>query len=176
MQKLMLWLETEVSSVRETAGFIFLAAMLDVALFYTVRAALINWGIVEYTYDPDPQNPFRYFNTLMFVSLLVQAPILEEMLFRFVPLTIVTFFTKKPHIVLTTVVLFATLFGAIHPYDMVGRSQVAISGIVFGAIFLKCGGLQGLVVRGWLCAVAAHSASNLFLLAYDYYEYLERVL
>ncbi len=176
MQKLMEWLADE-AKVRQIAGYVLLAALVDVALVYTVRAALINWGIVEAPpYDPNPQNPFGYYNALLFVSILVQAPLFEETIFRLVPLTIVVFFTKKPASVLTTVVLFAVLFGTIHPYGAIGRAQVAIAGLVFGVMFLKCGGLNGRAVKAWLSSMAAHSMANLFILGFEYYDYLERVL
>ncbi len=112
----------------------------------------------------------------MFASILVQAPLFEETIFRLVPLTLVVFFTKKPGVVLTIVVAFAALFGAIHPYGAVGRVQVAIAGLVFGVMFLKAGGLQGRPIKGWATSIAAHSVSNLFILGADYYDYLERIL
>ena len=165
MQKLVSWLADEAKGGRQIAGYILLAALVNVALSYTVRATLINWGIVEAPpYDPNPQNPFGYYNVLLFVSILVQAPLFEETIFRLVPLTITVFFTKKPIVVLTAVVLFAALFGAIHPYGAVGRARVAIAGLVFGVMFLKCGGLNGRSIKGWLSSVVAHSAANLFLL------------
>lgn len=162
--------------MRQIAGYVFMAALVYVALTYTVRAALINWGIVEFKYDPDPQNPFRFYNILMFASILVQAPLFEETIFRLVPLALVVFFTKKPEVALMTVVVFAALFGAIHPYGVIGRAQVAIAGLVFGVVFLKSGGLQGHAIKGWMTSMAAHSVSNLFILGADYYDYLERVL
>ena len=176
MHKLMDWLAVEALGVRKITGYIFLAALTWVALFYTVQAALVNWGFVEKSFDPDPENPFKYFNALIFLSLLVRAPLFEETIFRFVPLTITLFFTKRPSVVITVVVLFAALFGAIHPYDTIGQIQVAIGGLVNGIVFLKCGGLQNRVIKAWLCSVATHSTVNLFLLLYDYYDYLERVL
>ena len=177
MQKLMVWLADEAKGIRQIAGYILLAALVDTALIYTLSNALINWGIVERpAYNPDPQSPFQYYNALMFVSILVQAPLFEETIFRFVPLTIVVFFTKKSSTVFVTVLIFAALFGVIHPYGAIGRAQVAIAGVVFGLVFLKCGGLQGRVIKAWACAMGAHSMANLFILAYDYYDYLERVL
>ncbi len=176
MQKLMTWLESEASGTKQITGYVLLAALVYVALDYTVRATLINWGIVEYEYNPNPQHPFKYFNVLAFVSILVRAPILEETIFRLVPLAITIFFTRKPSTVLATTVIFATLFGAIHPYDLIGNIQVAIGGVVFGVVFLKCGGLQGRVLKAWGCSIATHSASNLFILVYEYYNYLEQVL
>lgn len=171
------WLADEAKGSRQITGYILLAALVDVALVYTVRAALINWGIVpDDPLDPDPQSPFKYYNALMFFGALVQAPLLEETIFRLVPLTIVIFFTKRPTVVLTTVVLLAALFGAIHPTDTIGRVQAAAAGLAFGVVFLKTGGLQGKAIKPWLCSMVAHSAANLFLFVYIYYDYLEQVL
>jgi membrane protease YdiL (CAAX protease family) len=177
MKKLVDWLSQE-AEVRQIAGFVLLAALVDVALLYTVKAALINWGIVTLppTDPAGPQNPFHYYNVVTFISILVQAPLFEETIFRLVPLTLVIFFTKKPLGVLSTVVIFAVLFGAIHPYGAIGRAQVAIAGLVFGVLFLKCGGLNSRFVKAWLGAMAAHSVANLFILGAEYYDYLERVL
>jgi len=177
MQKLMDWLSDEAKGAGKITGYILLIALIDVALVYTVKSALINWGIVPGpTYVPDPESPFKYFSWFTYTSILVQAPLFEETLFRFVPLTIVLFFTKRPGVVFTFVLLLATLFGAVHPYSIIGNVQVAIAGLVFGLIFLKCGGLQGRVLKAWFCSIAAHAMANLFLLGYEYYEYLDYVL
>lgn len=177
MNKLMVWLEDEALTFRQMAGYVLFAALFDLSMNYTVRAALLNWRLIEHPpYDPNPQNPFMHDNLLDFVSTLVMAPILEETIFRVVPLLIVIFFTKRPTAVFGAVVVFAILFGAIHPYGWFGKTQVAIAGFTFGVIYLKCGGLKGNVLKAALCAMATHSMANAFLYAQMYYEYLERVL
>ena len=176
MQKLMDWLADEAKGAWPVIGYILLIALIDVSLVYTVESALTNWGIVPRpAFDPHPESPFKYFSFLTYTSILVQAPLFEETLFRFVPLTIVLFFTKRPGVVFTFVLLLAALFGALHPYSIISNVQVAIAGLVFGLIFLKCGGLQGRVLKGWFCSMAAHAMANLFLIGYEYYEYLDRI-
>jgi len=176
VQKLMEWLANEAQGFRRVAGYVLLAALVDTALIHIVRSALINWGVITVPFELHPENPFKYYNVLLFVSILIRAPLFEETIFRFVPLTLVLFFTKRTTVVLSIVVVFAALFGAIHPYGVIGKAQVAIAGLVFGVVFLKCGGLNGRVIKAGLCAIAAHGMANLFILATEYYDYLERVL
>ncbi len=55
MQKLMNWLTEEAKGVRQIAGYVLMAALVDVALTYTVRAALINWGSLSTSTIPTPR-------------------------------------------------------------------------------------------------------------------------
>ncbi len=177
MEKIVVWLSDEAKGARAIFGYILMAALIDSALIYTVNAVIMNWGLVpQPDYDPNPQSPFRFYNAIMFVDILLRAPLFEETIFRLVPLSITVFFTKRPAILFTVVVAFAALFGAIHPYNVYGKIDVAIAGLVFGLVYLKCGGVQNHPLKAWLCAMAAHSMANLFVLGTEYYDYLSRVM
>lgn len=172
MEKVMAWLNEESKGIGAFLGYAALAALLVVSLQQIVEGALINWKIL-----PEPTgkivSPFEYFSLLSVAEILVIGPIMEELWFRILPLTIlIAFVSKKPGFVFGAVIVFALLFGAIHPYGLHQRINIAIGGIFFGLNFLKCGGLQKKFIKAGMAAITAHSLTNLFVLLYAWWEYL----
>ncbi len=169
--RVMEWLEEEAGPVAGF-GFALLAAMVIVSLQQMTDAALTNWGLVpaktgEYT------NPFEYMNGFMLFDIFGLSPFLEELFFRIVPLTIVVaFVSKSPKVLFGAALVFAILFGSIHPYALSGKIDVAIGGFFFGLVFLKCGGLNKHFLNAGLFAVLAHSLTNILILSHGYWEYL----
>lgn len=178
MHRFMEWLGDEASGFRTVLGYIVFASLVDISLDYTVRNALINWGIVE---RPKPMEvgdyPFKYLNMLRFVTMFVWGPIKEEVMFRVLPLApVIAFVSTSPKRVFGIMAAFAALFGAIHPYGLIGKVTVAISGFLFGLVFLKCGGLKKRFVKASACAMAAHGVSNLFGVLDVWWQYFEDTL
>lgn len=175
MKKFLDWLAEGAGSAKAIAGYAALAALLVVSLDHAVTAALVNWGVVDEPPLPKAgEHPFKYYKALMFADLFLLAPVLEELLFRFLPLALViSFVSRSPGVVLGVTVVLAIVFGAIHPWGLAVNIQVAISGLFFGLVFLKCGGLQKSFGRATIAAIAAHGTSNLFIVLNEWWRYLE---
>lgn len=172
MHKVMAWLEVEARGVREFLGYTALAGLLVISLQEVVRAALTNWGIMAAP-TGNPTSPFTYYGLMLMIDILLVAPIKEELMFRVVPLTVViAFVTKRPEILFGTAIFFAALFGAIHPYQLYNKINIAIGGLIFGLVFLKCGGLQRKFIKASLATITAHGITNLCILLNAWWEYI----
>lgn len=175
MSKFMDWLKDEAKGW-SIVGYVIFAALVVVSLDYSVRNAMINWGLVPQPPLPEATDstPFKYYNAFMFVSLFLWAPVKEEVIFRVLPLSIViSFISDRPKVVFAVTAAFALLFGAIHPYGLTGKTQVAISGFFFGLLFLKCGGINKNLVKASLAAMAAHGLTNLFMVMDAWWQFFE---
>lgn len=168
------WLDEEAKGWT-VLGYIVFATLVVVSLDYSVQAALVNWHII-----PEPplpkvgDTPFKYFNTFNFISMFLWAPVKEEIIFRVLPLfVVIAFVLKSPRLVFGAATLFAILFGAIHPYGLVGKIQIAIDGFFFSLVFLKCGGLNKSFVKASICAMVAHGLSNVFTVMDAWWQYFE---
>ncbi len=179
MTKFVEWLKDEAKGLGYLWYIIF-TGLVVISLDWAVEAASENWFPnpvdLSQPYQP-PTNPLEYWNTLLYISVFVIAPIKEEILFRILPLCIVIqFISKEPKYVFGAAIGFAIVFGAIHPYSLVGNLQVAVAGFFFGLCFLKCGGLNGSFAKASFASIAAHGITNVLITLDSYYQYLERVL
>jgi membrane protease YdiL (CAAX protease family) len=179
MTKFMAWLADEAKG-RTYFWYIIFTGLIVISVDWSVTAAAENWFPTprdpNTPYTP-PTNPLEYWNALLYFSAFVLGPIKEEILFRILPLCIVIeFVSKTPRYVFGAAVAFAILFGAIHPYSIVGNIQVAVAGFFFGLCFLKCGGMNSSFVKASVAAIAAHGISNVLITLDAYYQYLEKVL
>ena len=175
MKNFMDWLESEAKGFWVVSGYLVVAAVIVVSLDYVVTAALENWGLIPSRPLPVPENyPLRYYNVLMMISTFVWAPLKEEIIHRFIPLAVViSFVSKRPVVVLGTMVVFAGLFGAIHPYGLKGKVEVAIGGLLLGLVFLKCGGLNKRFIKATVCAIVTHGLINIFIVLDELWRYYE---
>lgn len=168
------WLGDEAKDIA-VPGYILLAGLISLSLSQVVSEALINLGIL-----PPPRvgavDPLiKYMNVFILVEMLVIWPIMEEIIFRFLPLAmVISFISSSPRFVFGVSSFFAVLFGTIHPYGLPGKIDVAIAGFMFSLIFLKCGGLTKHFRKATIAAIAAHTASNAFLLLYKWWEALQK--
>lgn len=172
------WLTEEACGFWNIFGYVVFAALVVVSLDYAVQAALVNWGMIPAPELPkEGETPFQYYNVLMFITMFAWGPVKEEVIFRVLPLSIViAFVSKRPGMVFGAMTGFAILFGAIHPYALHGRIQVAISGFFFGLVFLKCGGLRKRFVKASICAMGAHGLTNILLVLDAWWEFYELTL
>ena len=169
---MMQWLSEDANSWKAIAGYIFLAALICLSLQLVVGAALQNWGYLSP--DKEHGSPFEYFNGYELFEMWALWPVMEELLFRVLPLSIlIAFISRSPKIVFGVMLSFAVLFAAIHPYELYGKIQVGITGGLLGLLFLKCGGLSRKFVKAAVCSMAAHSLVNVFLVLHSYWKYLE---
>lgn len=171
------WLAEEAKGW-QVLGYVVFAALVVASLDYAVEAALINWGFAPMPDLPKAgETPFKYYNALNFMSMFIWAPVKEEMIFRVLPLTVVTaFVSRKPSLVFSIASAFAILFGAIHPYALAPKVTIAISGFFLGLVFLKCGGMNRSYVKASLCCMAAHGLMNVFMVLDEWYRYFEATL
>lgn len=166
----MAWLSEEARGAA-IAGYVVLAALMVVSLDQTVEAALENWGLVKAS--SEVKSPFKYLNTFLVADLLVLGPLMEELMFRILPLSLViAFVSRSPGFVFGAMTLFTVLFGAIHPYTLSGKIEAGIAGFFFGLVFLKCGGLKKSFLKASAAAIAAHGTTNCLVLLYLWWRYL----
>ncbi len=177
MNSFMEWLADEAKGFKAVLGYVVFAALVVISLDYAVDSALINLGLA-----PSPplpavgDTPFRYYNAMMFATMFLWGPIKEEVIFRVLPLSVVvSFISRKPAYVFGAMAACAGIFGAIHPYGLAGKTQVAIAGFFFGLVFLKCGGMSKSFVKASACAMAAHGLSNLFTVIDAWWDYFALV-
>ncbi|MEK7584111.1 MAG: CPBP family glutamic-type intramembrane protease, partial [Patescibacteria group bacterium] len=166
------WLSEDAQGWKALAGYIFLAALICLSLQLVVGTALQNWGYLPY--EETHGSPFARLNGFELFEMWALWPVMEELLFRVLPLSIlIAFISRNPKIVFGVMLSFAVLFAAIHPYEMYGKIQVGITGSLLGLLLLKCGGLSRKFMKAAVCSMAAHSLVNVFLVLYLYWKYLE---
>jgi hypothetical protein len=175
MNKFMEWLTDEAKGVLSVIGYAAFAALIVISLDYTVENALINWKILPPPALPrEGESPFKYYNALMFAGLFVWAPLKEEIFHRVVPLAFLTaFMSKSLRTVFGLNILFAVIFGAIHPYGLDGKILTGVGGFFFGLVFLKCGGLNRSYFKASAAAMLAHSFTNVFVVLDMWWRYFE---
>jgi membrane protease YdiL (CAAX protease family) len=171
------WLRDEAKGAN-LIWYVIFAGITVVSLDYAVENALINWQVIPAPDLPKVgDTPFKYWNAFQFISMFIWAPVKEEIIFRVLPLSIVIAFVRKsPGFVFGAMVIFAGLFGAIHPYSAGGEILVAISGFFFGLVFLKCGGLNENFVKASICAMAAHGVTNVLIVLDAWWRYFETAI
>lgn len=165
------WLSAGVCEPKKMFGYITVAALIGFSLDEVVRGALTNWGVIPVSIEDDPL--VTRFNVFMLFELTILAPLIEETIFRVVPLwLVVSFVSQSPRVIFPVMVASSTIFGFIHPYALHGRIDTAVGGVVLGVIFLKCGGLQQKFVQASLAAMATHGLVNLFFLLHAVWQHL----
>lgn len=100
---------------------------------------------------------------MMFVMLPVGA-VVEEFVFRFLPIAILALFTPSVNAFLLTTALAAAAFGVMHG-GFASLLMQGTGGLLLGVLFLKCGGLHGRKIKAWLAASTAHALINFFKFA-----------
>jgi hypothetical protein len=88
--------------------------------------------------------PHSVLGFLGLLAALVWYAFREEVLLRFVPLTLVTRFWPMPAAVIVTSIFSSVVFGYLHGGAIYIWSQ-GLSGLIYCGVFLKCGGWS----RGW---------------------------
>ncbi len=173
MTKFMEWLSDGTKGLKDMFGYVVLAGLIVASLQYCVSAALMNWGITP-EHQVTRSNPFQFWGIMGMIEICLKSPLMEELIFRVLPLSLViAFVSKSPRALFGVTIMFALLFGAIHPYSLQGKIQVGIAGFFFGLVFLKCGGMKNLFIRASVAAVLAHGLSNFLSVLLEYWEYLE---
>lgn len=117
------------------------ASMCGWAYFYKWLVGVIwNWDTQLY----DPTGPFALF------SSLVQAPLIEELIFRYAPLQ---FVKGTPH-VLPMMIISSAIFGWLHG-GFINVMMQGVTGFCFAVVYVKNG------YHYW-SAVLLHAAWNGF--------------
>ena len=152
MARLRQWLDCE-PGTRETINLVLLSVPLLFALSYTSAWILAAAG------SPVPARSLRLPSNAWIFYIFLRVALTEEFLFRVIPLGIAVSHRASFRTIMITVVLSSIVFGFLH-----GSWQHIFiqgwGGLIFSALFLKCGGLHRNYFRGWLTCAAAHYAYN----------------
>jgi membrane protease YdiL (CAAX protease family) len=96
--------------------------------------------------------------------LLVGVVILEEVLFRLVPLGLARLFRASPRVMVLIAILSSIGFGLAHG-SWTSILIQGVSGLCLSLIYLKAGGLSGRVIRGFDWSCGAHLCFNALVFA-----------
>lgn len=92
------------------------------------------------------------------------AEFIEEFAFRFIPLALTFLIFGRSRMVLVAALLSSIVFGYLHGgYDLM--FTLGFMGLMLCLVFLKCGGMNGSVIKGFLCSFLAHFSVNAFSFA-----------
>lgn len=120
-------------------------------------AALIGLSLVS-VFDKPPPSPLDKMikENFLFVTVIAVtiAPLLEELIFRFVPIKLTQRFTKNKKILWLVIICSSVLFGLEHAswHNIFAQG---IAGLILSAAFLR---------GGYWLAVLAHFFHNSFLM------------
>ncbi|KKT82426.1 MAG: hypothetical protein A3B99_00195 [Candidatus Yanofskybacteria bacterium RIFCSPHIGHO2_02_FULL_44_12b] len=120
--------------------------------FFYLLWALLVAIVMDFTglTPPGPATKADLSPAFFFIAV-VFAPLMEELIFRFFPITLVRFVTKNKLVLWLTILSVSIIFGYLHGYWQNIFIQ-GFAGIMFSRAFLA-GGL--------LCSFSAHSFVNL---------------
>jgi len=100
--------------------------------------------------------------TAGFFSTLFVCAAIEEIFFRFIPLYFARLLTKKTSIILFVAIISSIIFGDLHGNAWHIFLQ-GISGFILCVVYLKCGGMQGKIIKPLSCSTLSHFGFNSFL-------------
>lgn len=152
------WLRKEPEGfelVKFITGSIFLKLIIAISV-----SMLMMWSGVEVTKVRD--GDLKIFS-ISFPFVLLFGAMLEEYVFRLVPLKFVLNrnigFEELTKVVLVVSAFFGYIHGGIEHVFIQG-----LGGIVLSVVFLKCGGLNKNYRKAYICSTASHYSFNMILL------------
>src|SRR3989344_4839153 len=121
---------------------------------YAYLSNLIIFGILGF---PMPNLKIDHLGPLeIFVSSVLIAPILEEFLFRLIPLRIavaIYLFSKNKKVIFVIIVAASFIFGFVH-FGWLSVFIQGIYGLILSWVFLKCGGLNRNYLKAYFSVVS----------------------
>jgi len=113
-------------------------------------------GLLETVISKRPQLPLTT-ETLVLVTVI--APIIEEIIFRVIPLSVTIFIFKTSWPILVVAIVSSFIFGHTHGgYEFIPIQGVL--GITLCVVFFKCGGLQKKKIKATGATMLTHSIYN----------------
>jgi len=156
------WLEVEARGFA-IISLMFKMLIVDLAWNFFAMTVLLGFGSTFSFYGqlafPLPESLDMNFSIFLFSAALI-----EEWIFRFLPLLIVVRIFGKSPIVFVTMIISSVIFGACHggPINIMFQG---VSGFFFCIVFLKCGGFQSRPLKALLSSTTSHFLFNLVIFA-----------
>jgi membrane protease YdiL (CAAX protease family) len=97
-----------------------------------------------------------------FFGFILLVSVIEEFLFRIMPLSLIMRLTKRRDVVLLTALICSALFGYVHG----GLPHILLQGIggfLYAVLFIKYSRQGSRVVEGSIVVIAVHSLFNLLI-------------
>ncbi len=82
------------------------------------------------------RNPSTFLFIILYITVL--APLVEESIFRWVPIRLTKFFTDSKVVLWSVVVIFSIIFGSLHG-DPASMLIAGVAGLLLSNVFLKGG-------------------------------------
>lgn len=152
------WVREEPRSVGEYALAI-VQAFTVLCFVWICFAVLAKVGVFPSAHSPRA----LIFLTDDMLYSNITAPIWEEVVFRGVPLWLVTRLRQSEDFIPGVAVASSLIFGVLHDGGITSIALQGIGGLVFCALYLKCGGLRGAFLAPLTCAIILHMAWNTYV-------------
>jgi len=137
------------------------AAMLVLAL-----AALVLYRLLDVSRPVTESTLSLPILTPFFVIVITLMVLTEEIVFRFLPLSLTVWVTQGNHIAITIVVIISSfLFGWLHG-GLFNVPIQGVGGVILSAVFLWCGGEENRPFSALFASTAVHWLYNATILAF----------
>ena len=154
------WLEVEARGF-EVVSLIFKILIIDLIWTFFAMMVMVSFGST-FSFFQLASIPIPDSMDWSFLVFLFSAAMIEEVIFRHVPLLIaVLMYGKSPRII-GVMVVSSIIFGLIHggPLNLVFQG---VGGFFLSIIFLKCGGFQMRPLKALFASTTAHFLYNLII-------------
>lgn len=142
------WLKKEAKGTE--VPLIIFSAIIVITLYTNAL-----WGV--------PRSPLRYHDIGSIIAIFVIISIVEETLFRLLPMYLAVRFLKTPTGIFGAAIVSSVIFGVIHS-GLNGIIDQGVGGLLICLVFLKCGGFQKRYWKALAATSALHIGLNLTFL------------
>jgi membrane protease YdiL (CAAX protease family) len=166
LKTLELWLRNEPLGFWRTLNWVLWFTLFSLA--YTQTILFFYWLLgIELTPHLSPNylsNSMFNWAIIRFLLNIFNVALIEELMFRFLPLSFVLLFCRNRFIwVILAMIASSAIFGYLHGgLQFIGIQGVG--GIFLSIIFLKCGGMNFNFVKATICSTAMHFLYNCAIL------------
>lgn len=156
MSRVLTWFRTEVTG-SDVITYIWVSALLKIPIAIGSHAVLRLFGV---ELSNENAGEISTLSLLDAAFIIPCAAFIEEVLFR-LPLSIPWYF-GQPLLSLPFAVFLSGFFGWVHG-DLSNIAVQGLGGLVMSIVFLKCGGLQGKIIKPLLASTSTHALFNAHL-------------
>ena len=155
MERLWRWLENE------ACGFKIIKVILSALVISLLNSYFWAFALIKIMGYPEPNSPLSGMSTAeLFVTGVILAPLIEEMLYRFFPLAIaVNLSGGRRWLIISTAIVSSMIFGY-HHFGWLSLPIQGVAGLILSGVFLKCGGLSGNFTKAVACSITLHALFN----------------